>query len=87
MDNVEGTNITMSFVIPVALKSELETQAADEQRSMSSLLRQIIEYGLPQRRAMQKLAQALRDGHAVVPVPDGNVTPGDGWGYPVANEG
>ena len=78
---------TMSFIVSSEMKAQLEEQAADEQRSMSSLLRQIIEYGLPQRRAMQKLAQALRDGHAVMPVPDGNVTPGDGWGYPVANEG
>jgi predicted DNA-binding protein len=83
----EAEMTTMSFIVSSEMKAQLEEQAADEQRSMSSLLRQIIEYGLPQRRAMQKLAQALRDNHAVVPVPDGNVTPGEGWGYPVANEG
>lgn len=86
MQSVENTNIVMSFVITAEMKAALEAQAAHEQRSMSSLLRQIIEQGLPQRRAMQKLAQALREG-AVLPVPDGNVTPGDGWGYPEAQEG
>ena len=77
---------TMSFIVSTDMKADLETQAAHEQRSMSSLLRQIIEQGLPQRRAVLNLAQALRN-EVIAPVPDGNVTPGDGWGYPEAQEG
>ncbi|OQA16398.1 MAG: hypothetical protein BWY63_02716 [Chloroflexi bacterium ADurb.Bin360] len=82
----EAEMTTMSFIVSAEMKAQLEEQASDEQRSISSLLRQIIEYGLPQRRAMQKLAQVLCDG-LNVPIPDVHVTLGEVRGYQTGNEG
>jgi predicted transcriptional regulator len=77
-------NLTMSFVTTQEQKACLEAMANEEERSISFVLRKIIDDYMTRREYTQRLAQAVRQ---VKPVPDGNVTPGDGWGYPVANEG
>lgn len=77
-------NLTMSFVTTQEQKACLEAMANEEERSISFVLRRIIDDYMTRREHTQRLAQAVRQ---VKPVPDGNVTPGDGWGYPVANEG
>ncbi len=79
-------NLTMSFVTTPEQKACLEAMANEEERSISFVLRKIIDDYMTRREHTQRLAQALRDGRTV-PVPSGNVTPGEGWGYPVANEG
>jgi len=77
-------NLTMSFVTTAEQKANLEAMAVAEDRSISSMLRKIIDDYMQRRDSIQRLAQAVRE---IKPVPDGNVTPGDGWGYPLADEG
>ena len=76
-------NLTMSFVTTVEQKANLEAMAVEEDRSISSMLRKIIDDYMLRREQTKRLADAIR----IKPVPDGNVTPGEGWGYPVADEG
>lgn len=62
----------------------LDEWAQAEGRSRNNLIQRICDEALQRRDSIQRLARAV---HEVKPVPDGNVTPGEGWGYPVANEG
>ena len=72
----------------VYLKSEtmaaLDEWAQDEGRSRNNLIQRICDEALQRRISTLRLARAVRE---IKPVPDGNVTPGEGWGYPVADEG
>ncbi len=74
----------MSFVITAEQKTFLEDMAAEEDRSISSVLRKIISDYMIRRECTSRFAKAIRE---IKPIPGVHVAVGEVPGYPTGNEG